>query len=159
MPNWPASSGRVVNLASGLTGAYLVAADMGSVEQVRDPFDGAAREGVADESQLARAGLPVPGRHREDGAVVLGDPPAPVIEPEHVGEVPILVEDVRQLGDLVVEAEPGEPGLGVVEPPAAAALEQPGDLGAPGSPEVSEQLGREIGVTLGEEPSAALVSS
>ena len=87
-------------------------------------------------------------RHRQDGAVVLGDEPAPVLLARGVGQVAVLVEDGGERGHLLVEGEVGQAGEGTVDPPPPPLLEQGVDLRAVGPAEIAEQLGGEIAVAL-----------
>ena len=65
----------------------------------------------------------------EDGAVVLGDPPAAVGQPLGLGQVAVLVEDGGQRGDLLVEGEVGGPGERAGDASLAPLLEELVDLG------------------------------
>ena len=82
---------------------------------------------------------------------MLGDPPAPVGQLLHVGQVPVLVEDGRERGNLLVEGEVRGAGEGVGHPALTALFEELVHLGAVGTAEVPEQLGREVAVPLGVE--------
>src|SRR5258708_39357770 len=83
---------------------------------------------------------------REDGAVVLGDPPAAVREPLRLGQVAVLVEDRGQRGDLLVKGEMRGPGKCARDTSEAALLEELVDLRRSWAAEVAEQLRREVAV-------------
>src|SRR5215210_722639 len=87
-------------VAGSLPGLDLVGAGVGAGDHVLDAFDGRLGKGLAEELDLARAGLPIAAGHAEDGAVVLGDEEGAVGLGLEVGEVAVLVEDARQLGHL-----------------------------------------------------------
>ena len=133
------------------TGVYLVGTDMGAVHQMGDAFHAGAREGVADEGDLARTGLAEARGHRQDRAIVLGDPPTAVVEALDVRQVPVLVEDARELAHLLVERQVGQARLRIVQAALAPLLEEPRHLVARRSSQVAQQLRREVAVALGEQ--------
>ena len=114
-------------------------------------FTVAPGQRVADEGELARAGLGEAVRHRQDGAVVLGDAPAAVGQALGFGQVAVLVEDGGQGGDLLVEGEVGGAREGAGDPAPTPLLEELVDRARVGSAQVPEQLGREVAVALGVE--------
>ena len=110
---------------------------MRPVHEVRHPAHRGPGERVADEGELARAGLGEPVGDGEDGAVVLGDPPAAVGERLRLGQVAVLVEDGGQRGDLLVEGEVGGPRERAGDAALAALLEELVDLGGVRAAEVA----------------------
>jgi hypothetical protein len=75
---------------------------------------------MADERELAGAGLGESVRHGEDGAVVLGDEPTPVSLTRGIGQVTVLVQNGGQRANLLVEGEVGQAGQRAVDPTPAA---------------------------------------
>jgi hypothetical protein len=82
---------------------------------------------------------------------VLGDPPAAVVQPLTVGQVPVLVQDGRQPGHLLIEGPLGHPWPGVGHPPLSALVEELVDRVRVRAAEVAQELGGEVAVSLGEE--------
>ena len=73
----------------------LVGAHVGTVHEVGHALDAGPGQGVTDEGDLTGTRLTEARGHRQDGAVVLGDAPAAVLELLDVGQVAVLVEDAR----------------------------------------------------------------
>ena len=115
-----------------------VGADVRAVHEVGDAAHRGPGERVADEGELARAGLGEPVGHGEDGAVVLGDAPAAVGEPLGLGQVAVLVEDGGQRGDLLVEGEVRGAGQGAGDAPPASLLEELVDLAGARTAQIAE---------------------
>ena len=121
---------------------------MRPVHEVGHPAHGRSRQRLADEGELAGARLREAVGDGEDGAVVLGDPPAAVVEALRLGQVAVLVEDGGQRGDLLVEGEVCRPGQRAGDPPLASLLEELVDLARARSAQVAEELGGEVAVAL-----------
>src|SRR5579884_2260456 len=128
------------------TGRHPVGAHVGAGDHVGHPLDVRLRQGLAQELDLARAGLSVAAGHPEDGAVVLGDAPGAVVQSLEVGQVSVLVEDAGQLGDLAGEVVAGQPGPGRLGAAPAATLEGVVDELGGSLREVAQQLVGQLAV-------------
>jgi hypothetical protein len=106
---------------------------------------------LAEEAELARAGLPVPEGDFQDGAVVLDDPPGAVVRPLDAGQIAVLVEDAGQLVDPGIERLPGEAFPRPLDPSLAAPIEQPVDHGGLLGLHAVEQLVGQLPVGLREQ--------
>src|SRR5207245_6639126 len=99
-------------------GADLVGAPAGPGDHVLHALDSRLREHGPDEVDLAAAGLAVTLGDGPDGAVVLDDSVEAGRDLLVAGEVAVLVEDPRELGDLGAQTplggEAGPSGLDAV---------------------------------------------
>src|SRR3954453_21174657 len=78
----------------------LIGARVGAGDHVLDPLDAGFGKRLAQEADLARAGLAVLASNAEDGAFVLGDEVRAIGLGLEVGEVAVLVEDPGELFHL-----------------------------------------------------------
>jgi len=120
-------------------------------EYVGHPLDLRLRQDGADEGELASASFAVLARHVEDGAVAFRYLPGPVGGPLATGQVPVLVEDRRQLTHLFVEAKAGEADLGSGLSLATSSGEGLADEIRRGLLDETEELVGELSVAFREE--------
>jgi hypothetical protein len=100
-----------------------VRTDVATLDTVRNARDLRLRERGAQEIEFAGAGVPVPERDAEHGAIVLRDDECAVLAQREISQVPILVEDVGDHSYPFGKTEPNGPRLGPLQAAFGAASE------------------------------------
>jgi NAD(P)-dependent dehydrogenase (short-subunit alcohol dehydrogenase family) len=113
---------------------------------VRDAVDRCVGQDRANEVELASAGLAVLHCDAKDGAVSLSDEESSIVLLRPFCEIPVLVQNARELGHLGGKVEPVHAREGALDPPVPAALEDALDQGGIRIFDILEELVGELRV-------------